>query len=149
VNRFQGNPALTVRLRPLAPGEVHPAADAGRGSSTRDDTDLRYVAPPILDDQGRTWLAEMHFDLSPMKRESIRLIIDLVLAVALGSLAFSVVVYWLVHSALVVPLRRMTEKLQARSDGQDVAFPRFASREMEELARALQREALQQEGVPR
>jgi hypothetical protein len=138
VNRFQGNPALTIRLRPLAPDEQHPAAENGRGSSTRDDTDLRYVAPPILDNQGRTWLAEMQFDLSPMKRESIRLIIDLVIAVALGSIAFSAVVYWLVHTALVVPLRRTTKKLRSQADCQDLELPHFESREMEDLSQAIQ-----------
>ncbi len=138
VNRIQGSTALSIRLRPLAEGEVHPAADARRGSSQRDDTDLTWVAPPILDDRGRTWLAEMQFDLSPMKRESVRLIIDLVVAVALGSIAFSFVVYWLVHSALVLPLRRTTRQLLAQADGDAAPLPAFRSREMEELSRALE-----------
>jgi hypothetical protein len=139
VNRFQGMPSLSIRLRRLEPGERHPAADERRGSSTLDDTDLTYVAAPILDDEGRTWLAEMYFDLSPMKRESVRLIIDLVLAVALGSLAFSAVVYWLVHRGLVVPLRRTTRELIAQADCATIELPAFESLEMSELAGALQR----------
>jgi hypothetical protein len=139
INRFQGMPALSIRLKRLEPEERHPAAEERRGSSTLDGTDLTYVAPPILDDEGRTWLAEMYFDLSPMKRESVRLIIDLVLAVALGSLAFSAVVYWLVHRALVVPLRRTTRELLAQEDCANIELPKFESHEMIELASALER----------
>ena len=138
VNRFQGMPALSIRLRRLEPEERHPAAEERRGSSTLDDTDLTYVGAPILDNEGRTWLVEMYFDLSPMKRESVRLIIDLVLAVALGSLAFSAVVYWLVHRGLVVPLRRTTRELVAQADCASIELPEFESLEMIELAGALQ-----------
>lgn len=138
VNRLQGTTSLAIRLRRLAPNEPHPAGDARRGSSTRDDTDLTYVAAPILDNEGRTWLAEMQFDLAPMKRESVRLIIDLVLAVALGSIAFSAVVYWLVHRALVVPLRKATLELRAQDDCTAIRLPEFESREMVELADALE-----------
>jgi len=139
VNRFQGMTSLEIRLRPLAADEKHPSADLQRGSSTLVGTDLTYVAAPILDDEGRTWLAEMQFDLAPMKRESIRLIIDLVLAVAMGSIAFSAVVYWLVHRALVVPLRRATQELLAQAGCETVELPRFESREMIDLAEALDR----------
>jgi hypothetical protein len=48
----------------------------------------------------------MEFDLAPLKRESVRLIIDLVLAVALGSLVFSAVVFVLVRQSVVLPLPR-------------------------------------------
>lgn len=139
VNQLQSTADLQIRLRPLEPGEEHPAARTGRGSSTRDDTDLTYVAPPILDQDGNTWLAEMYFDLSPMKRESVRLIIDLVLAVAVGSVLFSVLVFWLVHVSLVLPLRHATHVIE-RHDPQTeiVAMPDFRSREMAELAAAVE-----------
>ena len=76
VNRLQGMGNVEVRMRRLESGEIHPVAASGRGSSTRRDTELTYVAPPIIDRSGETWLATMDFDLSPMKRRSIRLITD-------------------------------------------------------------------------
>jgi len=85
MNRLQGLGNVEVRLRRLDEGEIHPAVTSGKGSSTRRDTELTYVAPPIIDRDGTTWLATMEFDLSPMKRRSIRLITDLVIAVTLGS----------------------------------------------------------------
>ena len=70
------------------------------------------TAPPILDPDGGTWLATMRFDLSPMKRESIRLIIDLVLAVLIGSAAFSLVVYVLIRRMLLKPLHEVTHRVE-------------------------------------
>jgi hypothetical protein len=148
VNRFQGIADLEIRLRALGSGEEHPAAVSGRGSSTLDGTDLTYVAPPILDREGRTWIAEMYFDLSPMKRESVQLIIDLVLAVVIGSMLFSVLVFWLVHVSLVVPLRHATEVIE-RHDPQTeiVQMPAFRSREMSELAGAVEAACRAHHGV--
>jgi hypothetical protein len=140
LNRFQGIADLDVSLRKLAPGESHPAAESRRGSSRRDGTDLTYVAPPILDAEGGTWLAQMHFDLAPMKRESIRLIVDLVLAVAIGSALFSAVVFFLVRYALVVPLRRVTAALDRLSGAsQPTSLPRSGILEIADLARGIER----------
>ena len=139
INRFQGIADLRVSLTRLEGDEPHPAADSRRGTSTLDGTDLTYVAAPILGKDGGTWLAEMYFDLSPMKRESVRLIIDLVLAVVAGSVAFSVLVFWLVRQYLVVPLRHTTEVLMSY-DGTSgaVTMPEFGSSEMRELAQAVE-----------
>jgi hypothetical protein len=139
VNRFQGIADLRISLRKLEGDETHPAAESRRGSSTLDGTDLTYLASPILDRSGNVWLAEMYFDLSPMKRESVRLIIALVLAVVAGSAAFSALVFWLVRQYLVVPLRHTTEAL-LDYDGASgaVAMPEFASSEMRDLAHAVE-----------
>jgi len=139
-NRFQGIAGLELRLRQLEPGEVHPAATSGRASSERHDTDLTYTAAPILDRDGHTWLATMHFDLAPMKRESIRLIIDLVLAVVLGSLAFSAAIFWLIRNTLLQPLHEVTERVQEFAAGHDPGpTPSFGSRELATLMDALDR----------
>lgn len=139
-NRFQGIAGLELRLRRLEPGEMHPAATSGRASSERRDTDLTYTAPPILDRDGRTWIASMHFDLSPMKRESLRLIFDLVVAVVLGSLAFSVAIFWLIRRYLLQPLHDVTERVEEFASGRDPGpTPSFGSRELASLMDALDR----------
>jgi hypothetical protein len=143
VNRLQGMGNVSVRLRSLQPGELHPAATSGKGSSTRRDTELVYVAPPITDRQGTTWLATMEFDLSPMKRRSIRLITDLVLAVAMGSLAFSAVIFLLIRRTLLVPIQSVTKRIgeiaDGRESGESVKMPDFASAEMKALVREVER----------
>jgi methyl-accepting chemotaxis protein len=143
VNRMQGMGNVEVRLRSLAPGELHPAATSGKGSSTRRDTELVYVAPPITDRLGKTWLATMEFDLSPMKRRSIHLITDLVLAVAIGSLAFSSVIFLLIRRALLQPIQSVTERIaeiaEAPDIGQSIRMPEFESAEMNALAREVER----------
>jgi hypothetical protein len=140
VNRFQGIADLEIQLQKLEAGEVHPAAALGRGASERRDTDLDYTAAPILDGAGSTWLATMHFDLSPMKRESIRLIIDLMLAVVIGSLVFSLAVFLLIRRSLLAPLREVTARVERYARGQEVGPPPdFASRELETLMDALDR----------
>ena len=139
VNRFQAIADLQIRLRQLGDGEVHPVVTSGRAWSELDGTDLTYTGVPILDRAGGIWLAEMNFDLSPMKRESVRLIVDLVGAVIAGSIAFSALVYWLVRRHLVEPLREATRALRAHKDAcQSIELPAFASREMNDLARALE-----------
>jgi len=148
VNRLQGIADFSLRLRKLEPGEVHPAATTGRGTSELDGTDLTYVAAPILDKDGQTWLATMEFDLSPMKRESVRLIIDLVLAVVVGSAVFSLAVYLLIRRSLVVPLRNVTatiEKIEKTKE--PVHLPEFETRELAALASAIER-ACRAHGVP-
>lgn len=139
VNRFQGIADLEIALHRLEPGEVDPAATSGRGRSQRDDTDLRYTAPPILDREGRAWLATMRFDLSPMKRESIRLIVDLALAVFFGSIAFSTAVWFLLRRAVIEPLREVTRGVEKIAAGEAPSLPPFQSRELASLAAALER----------
>jgi len=143
VNRLQGMGNVSVRLRSLEPGELHPAATSGKGSSTRRDTELIYVAPPITDRAGTTWLATMEFDLSPMKRRSIRLITDLVLAVTIGSVAFSAMIFLLIRRTLLLPIRSVTERISEIADGdqtgESVQMPDFASAEMMMLAHEVER----------
>ncbi len=144
VNRFQGIAGLQIRLRQLEDGELHPAATSGRGSSTRRDTDLTYVSPPIIDSRGRTWLASMYFDLSPMKQRSIRLIVDLVLTVALGSLLFSAVIFLLARRALLGPIKSITRQINKIADGggasgEAIEMPEFDTIEMHELTQAIER----------
>jgi hypothetical protein len=146
INRFQGIADLEIGLRRLEPGEVHPAASSGRGLSERRDTDLDYTAPPILDREGRTWLATMHFDLSAMKRESIRLIVDLVLAVVIGSAVFSLAVWLLLRRSILEPLREVTRSVEKFAAGEEPALPRFESREISTLAAALERARLRPSG---
>jgi hypothetical protein len=143
VNRLQGMGNVDVRLRSLEPGELHPAATSGKGSSTRRGTELIYVAPPITDRMGKTWLATMEFDLSPMKRRSIRLITDLVLAVAIGSVGFSVVIFLLIRRTLLRPIQSVTERITEIADAgpttESVHMPEFASAEIITLAREIER----------
>ena len=139
-NRFQGIAGLEIHLRQLGDDEIHPASANGRGTSERHDTDLTYTAPPILDREGHTWLATMHFDLSPMKRESLRLIIDLVLAVVLGSAAFSAAVFLLIRRNLLKPLHEVTRRVETFAEGRELGpTPDFESRELQHLMDALDR----------
>jgi hypothetical protein len=140
VNRLQGIADLQIGLRQLPPTELPPGGPSGRGSSERNGTDLVFTAPPILDREGRTWLATMRFDLSPMKRESIRLIYDLVLAVLLGSALFSLVVFALIRRMLLRPLHEVTHRVEAFADGREPGpLPDFETREMATLMEALDR----------
>ena len=140
VNRFQGNADFEIRLAKLEQGTIHPAATSRKGSSTLDGTDLTYVAPPILDRSGGTWVASMYFDLAPMKRRSIRLIVDLVLAVALGSMVFSGLVFVVVRRSLLGPLRTLTTSIEEQtSSGAPLDLPEFHTGEMRELTEAIER----------
>jgi hypothetical protein len=138
INRFQGNADLRIHLQ-LAEDDAGAAEESSsRGWSKLEGTDLTYVSPPILDEGGRAWNAEMQFDLAPMKRESVRLIIDLVLAVMIGSGVFSLVVFLLVRKSLVMPLRNMTRTIDELDPGTGpIRMPEYESREMNELARAV------------
>jgi methyl-accepting chemotaxis protein len=140
VRRIQGVGDMRIALARLEAGEMPAGALAGRGSSVLDDTDLRYVSSPVLDVRGDPWVAEMHFDLSAMKRESVRLIVDVLVAVAVGALVFSVVIYVLFRNAFVRPLRELTRRVERMAAGErDVPMPTFESRELTELAAAAQR----------
>jgi len=139
-NRFQGIAGLEIRLRRLDDAEIHPASASGRGASERHDTDLTYTAPPILDREGHSWLATMHFDLSPMKRESLRLILDLVLAVIVGSAAFSAAVFLMIRRNLLQPLHEVTRRVETFAEGRELGpAPDFESRELQHLMDALDR----------
>ena len=139
-NRLQAVADLEIRLRELPESETSTGDPGGPGSSVRRDTDLTYTAPPILDKDGHTWLATMHFDLSPMKRESVRLIIDLVLAVLLGSAVFSLGVFWLIRGSLLQPLHEVTRRVERFAEGGELGpAPSFETREMTTLFEALER----------
>ncbi len=143
VNRLQGMGDVQVRMRQLAEGEVHPVATTGKGSSSRRDTELTYTAPPIVDKQGKTWIATMEFDLSPMKRRSIRLITDLSLAVVIGSAVFSAVIFFLIRRGLIEPIHAVTERIGKIADAgpsdEPVELPEFSSAEMVALTRQVER----------
>lgn len=140
INRFQGLADLQIHLVKLQPGDVHPGSASGKASSRLHGTQLTYVAAPILDPDQGTWLAEMEFDLTPMKRESVRLIIDLVLAVVLGSLIFSAAVFLVVRRSLVIPLRELTETIERRHpEKDDLGMPSFGTSEMRDLVSAVER----------
>ena len=139
-NRLQAVADLEVHLRELPASELSPGDPGGPGSSVRRDTDLTYTAPPILDKDGHSWVATMRFNLSQMKRESVRLIIDLVLAVLLGSVVFSVGVFWLIRGALLQPLHEVTLRVERFAEGEELGpAPSFETRELRELFDALER----------
>lgn len=139
VNRFQGVAASEITLQRLDAGEVDPAAASQRGRSVLHGTDLTYTAPPMVDRDGRTLIASMRFDLSPMKRASIDLIVGLVIAVVLGSIVFSAAVFYLIRHSLVTPLRVATERYASRGTmGDAPAMPTFHTREMNDLVRAVE-----------
>jgi hypothetical protein len=139
-NRLQAVADLEIRLKELPESDIPPGDSGGPGSSVRRDTDLTYTAPPILDKDGHSWIATMHFDLSPMKRDSVRLIIDMVLAVLFGSVVFSVGVYWLIRDALLQPLHQVTQRVERFVEGAELGPPpSFETRELRELFEALER----------
>jgi methyl-accepting chemotaxis protein len=78
-----------------------------------------------------------------MKRRSIRLITDLVLAVAIGSVAFSAVIFLLIRRTLLLPIRSVTERITEIADGVEtvgrVQMPDFSTGEMMTLAREVER----------
>ncbi len=147
-NRLQAVADLKIRLREV-PAKGGPSADpGGPGSSVRRGTEFTYTAPPILDKDGHTWIATVDFDLSPMKRESVRLIFDLVLAVLVGSLLFSVGVFWLIRGALLQPLHEVTRRVEHFADGGELGPPpSFETSELQALFTALERARRVKEGT--
>ncbi len=140
INRLQGVAGLEITLQRLDAGETERAGIHNRGSSELKGTDLTWAAPPILDGRGGTWMATMHFDLSPLKRDSVRLIIDLIVAVCGGSAAFSAAVWWFVRRGLVDPLRDITRQIERMADsGQPADLPVCESHEMASLTSAIVR----------
>lgn len=149
VNRLQGIADLEIRLTRLKDPQLHPAAKTRAAASTLDGTDLDYVAPPIVDRDGTTWLAQMHFDLSPMKADSVRLIIDLVAVVVLGSVAFSAGVFFLIRRSLVVPLRDLTRAIDGIEPGAGpVGMPDSHTSEVMDLAQAVEKACRARGGGP-
>jgi hypothetical protein len=139
VNRFQGLASVEITLSKLQSGEIHPAASSRKGSSKLRGTDLTFTAAPIQSRDGTNWLLSMHFDLSPMRRDSVRLIIDLAIAVVLGSVAFSLAIFYLIRGTLVKPLRELSRSIErSQRTGEPAQLPTFESREMEDLARVLE-----------
>lgn len=140
VSRMQGAGGMGIALSRLEAGEPSQGAVAGRGSSVLDDTDLRYVSAPVPGADGRAWIAELRFDLSPMKRESLRLVLDVVLAVGFGATLFAALVFAFVRRAFVLPLRRLAAAAERLAAGSaDGALPDFESPEMARIAGALER----------
>jgi methyl-accepting chemotaxis protein len=140
VNRLQGAGGMRIALSRLEAGDLTAGAVVGRGSSVLDDTDLRYVSAPVLDAEGRAWIAELQFDLSSMKRDSLRLVLDVVLLVAVGATAFGAIVFAFVRRAFVLPLRELARLGERMGAGEDVEhLPSFESLEMAQLASALGR----------
>jgi hypothetical protein len=139
-NRLQAVADLKIRLRELPANEPSSGSPSDPGSSIRRGTDLTYTAPPILDKDGHTWIATIDFDLSPMKRESVGLIVDLVIAVLFGSLLFSVCVFWLIRGALLQPLHEVTRRVERFADGGELGpAPSFETSELRALFHALER----------
>ncbi|MFQ5415947.1 MAG: hypothetical protein ACE5FL_02750 [Myxococcota bacterium] len=138
VNSIQGVAATEITLQRVDEGEVHPAASFRAGSSVLRGTDLTYYAPPIIDREGRTMIASMYFDLAPMKRNSVYLIIGLVIAVICGSIVFSLAVFYLIRHSLVAPLREAIERYEAVGpSGGSLELPPSRSREVNDLVRAV------------
>ena len=149
VNRFQGIGNVDIRLSRLQPGDIDPDATAGKASSRLVGTDLDYRSPPILDHDRNTWLARMHFDLSPMKRESVRLIIDLTLAVVFGSMVFAAAVFFLIRVTLVEPLQKLDAMVETIAEGGEMpADVHFRTREIGILARSLQKACQARQAPP-
>lgn len=140
VNRLQSVGDFEIGLRRLAADEAVPQGSR-RGALVQPlGTDFSYVAPPILDADGRTWLLDLHFDLSAVRRDSVDIIIDLVLAVVLGSAVFSAGIFLLVRRGLLEPLRQVTRDVaRIPEGGGGEELPRYASRELRELAETVER----------
>jgi hypothetical protein len=140
LNRLRGIGEFELRLvrTAVTPGSADPVPT--QAESEIDGTTLTYQAAPVVGPEGDRWQATMTFDLAPMKRESVRLIIDLMLAVLLGSAVFSGVVFGLVRAGLLKPLREITRRIDALGpDDPELALPPFGTSEMSELAQALER----------
>lgn len=149
INRLHALADVEIQLSRLDERQLHPNAGSSKGRSDLSGTRLTYVAPPILGRGGEVWLAEMEFDLAPMKRDSVRLIIDLVLAVVFGSLVFSAVVFLLIRQSVVMPLREFVETIDRRHpDHPDIAAPEFDTLEMRELVDAVERACAAHEPHP-
>lgn len=129
-----------IRLESLPPDAVEPSGGFGRGRSDVDGTTLTYLAPPLRGADGSLWQLEMQHDLSGLKRDSVRLIIDLVVAVGVGAAGFSLVIFVLVRGGLLRPMRRITDELERVAEqGGEPDLPPPASRELAAFRQAANR----------
>ena len=120
-----------IRLEALPPDTPPPSEGWGRGRSEVDGTTLSYVAPPVRDAEGGLWRLEMQHDIANMKRDSVRLIIDLLIAIGISSVGFSIAIFLLVRRGLLRPMRHITDELErAAKDGGDPNLPPASSREL-------------------
>jgi len=75
-----------------------------------------------------------------VRRDSVGIIIDLVIAVVLGSAVFSTGIFLLVRRGLLEPLREVTRQVARIPQGGDAEeLPRYASRELRDLAETVNR----------
>lgn len=129
-----------IRLEALPSDTPPPSEGWGRGRSEIDGTTLTYVAPPVRGADGRLWRLEMRHDIANMKRDSVRLIIDLLVAVGIASTGFSIVIIVLVRGGLLRPMRRITDELErAAQDGGEPDLPPASSRELAAFREAASR----------
>ncbi len=129
-----------IRLEPLPPTEARPSEGWGRGRSDVEGTTLTYVAPPLRDTEGRLWRLETRNDLTSLRRDSVRLIIDLLIAVGVGAAVFSLAIFVLVRGGLLRPMRHITDELErVAMHGGDPDLPPASSRELAAFRRAASR----------
>ncbi|MDH3685015.1 MAG: hypothetical protein OEP95_02260 [Myxococcales bacterium] len=129
-----------IRLEGL-PSETPPPSEGwGRGRSEIDGTILTYVAPPVRDAAGGLWRLEMQHDIANLKRDSVRLIVDLLIAGGIGAAGFSIAIFLLVRGGLLRPMRHITDELErAAEDGGDPNLPPASSRELAAFREAAHR----------
>ena len=82
----------------------------------------------------------MQHDIANLKRDSVRLIIDLLIAGGIGAAGFSFAIFLLVRGGLLRPMRHITDELErAAEDGGDPDLPPASSRELEAFREAANR----------
>ncbi len=129
-----------IRLEPLPPTEARASEDWGRGQSDVDGTTLTYTAPPVRAADGTHWRLETKYDIAVLKRDSVRLIIDLLIAVVVASAAFSGVIFVLVRGGLLRPMRHITDELErVAMHGGEPDLPPASSRELAAFRKAASR----------
>lgn len=129
-----------IRLEPLPAETAKPSQGWGRGRSEVDGTTLTYVAPPLRGADGQLWQLEMKHDIAMLKRDSVRLIIDLLVAVVVGSAVFSAGIFLLIRGGLLRPMRRITDELErVAKQGGEPDLPPASSRELAAFRQAASR----------
>lgn len=129
-----------IRLEPLPAETEKPSQGWGRGRSEVDGTTLTYLAPPLRGADGQLWQLEMQHDIAMMKRDSVRLIIDLLIAVLVGSAIFSAGIFVLIRGGLLRPMRHITDELErVAKHGGEPDLPPASSRELAAFRQAASR----------
>lgn len=129
-----------IRLEVMPAGTAPPSKGWGRGHSDIDGTTLTYVAPPLRGSDGQLWQLAMQHDIAILKRDSVRLIIDLLLSVGVGAVAFSIAIFILVRAGLLRPMRHITDELErVAAQGGDPDLPPASSREVAAFRKAASR----------